>query len=127
MYTVGDAHDGYLTTNLCLLHADAQRIARWMIGACWLVKREYFNTPERADSGPQVKYLSMTQEDIDESNDFGRILSTTRPRYHALFPEANVNGDNWFTVVRAEYQRALFNDTNWLIVAWAYGRAKGIK
>ncbi|SKA18353.1 hypothetical protein [Sediminibacterium ginsengisoli] len=67
---------------------------------------------------------SVTEDKITVTKRFGRIISTTREQYNALFPGIDVTDHKWRDAVREEYKKALNSDTNNLIVAWAKANLK---
>ena len=173
-YNIADKLNGRLTTQVYLLNADAEKIARWIIAACWMEKRKvtsgyidaivkqidhesggqfpirgivyedlnrdsiqetypFFDgvsvehkeftiiTPKRAKPEQLTKYLSMIFADVGKIYTWGRIISTTREEYNVLFPDADVDGNNWCNIVRKEYKKAMRSDVNYLINAWVRG------
>ncbi|MFT3933930.1 MAG: hypothetical protein QM726_09970 [Chitinophagaceae bacterium] len=70
--------------------------------------------------------LSLVNEtNINKTMKYGRIISTTREEYNALFPDVNTTDHHWREVVRMEYKKALAADENNLIIAWAKGKLQG--
>ncbi len=170
-YSVKDKKDSVLTARVYLLNASAERIARWVIAADYMVNGRYNEqhadtiihyindasnaqfvvrgivyedmdgddiqdaylffdgvtvkhkdypviTPQRATAAEQQLLLSMTIADIAQAKLYGRIISTTREQYNALFPQTGTQGNEWCNVIREEYKKALHADINWLIHAW---------
>ena len=67
---------------------------------------------------------SVTEDKITTTKRFGRIISTTREQYNALFPGIDVTDHKWRDAVREEYKKALRSDSNNLITAWAKANLK---
>ena len=56
-YSIPDKKDGRLTTKVYLLNADTERLARWVISACWL-----------ATGSCQLKYINAIINSINEQS-----------------------------------------------------------
>lgn len=84
-------------------------------------------TPQRATSTELQLLLSMTINDVDKAKLYGRIISTTREQYNALFPQTDTQGIAWCTVLRQEYKKAMRSDINYLINAWVKGNPQYFK
>lgn len=65
---------------------------------------------ERAISGPVLRTASKGA--------FARPIGVTRSEYRQANPDAKVDGLDWLSTVRTEYQRAWKSDRNSLIEAW---------
>ena len=66
----------------------------------------------------------ISDNNIQRTGKYARIISTTREEYNARFPNKNTAGMEWLTVVREEYISALASDTNNLMIAWAADKIK---